>query len=81
MDSTERYLRSLEKNVRKIKGTVRGILAFFTFVFVIMIIAGVYIYVKKDDIIKEYYEEYQKEVQEAVDELSETIKKSQDEDD
>ncbi len=76
MDNSERYLRSLDKNVRRIKFAVRGILVFFTFVFAIVVFGGIYLYVQKDALLKSYYDEVQERLDKAVDTLSEKINES-----
>ena len=76
MDNAERHLRSLEKNVRKIKNAVGGILVFFTFIFAFVLIGGIYLYVQKDALLKSYYDEVQDRFDKALDTLSEKIDES-----
>ena len=73
MDNAERYLRSLDRNVRKLKNAVRGILVFFTFLFAIVVFGGIYLYVQKDALLKSYYDEVQERLDKAMDTLSEKV--------
>ena len=76
MDNSERYLRSLDRNVRKLRNAVRGILVFFTFLFAIVIFGGIYLYVQKDALLKSYYDEVQERLDKSMNTLSERINKS-----
>ena len=73
MDYAERYLRSLDRNVRKLKNAVRGILVFFTFLFAIVVFGGIYLYVQKDALLKSYYDEVQERLDKAMDTLSDKV--------
>lgn len=73
MDNAERYLRSLDRNVRKLKNAVRGILVFFTFLFAIVVFGGIYLYVRKDALLKSYYDEVQERLDKAMDTLSDKV--------
>jgi len=76
MDNSERYLRSLDRNVRKLRNAVRGILVFFTFLFAIVLFCGIYLYVQKDALLKSYYDEVQERLDKSMNTLSERINES-----
>ena len=73
MDNAERYLKSIDRNVRKVKAAVGGILAFFTFMFAIVLIGGIYLYVNRNELAKSYYDELRRGFEQAVEKLPDKI--------
>lgn len=69
----ENYLRSIDKNVRRIKAAVRGILVFFTFLFAIAVFGGIYLWVQKDALMKSYVEKFSESMRETIDKISEKM--------
>jgi len=69
----ENYLRSIEKNVRRIKAAVRGLLVFFTFIFAIAVFGGIYLWVQKDVLMKSYVEQFSESMKETIDSISEKM--------
>jgi hypothetical protein len=73
----ENYLRSIDKNVRRIKAAVHGILVFFTFIFAVVVIGGIYLWVQKDALIKSYVEQFRDSMKETIDSISEKMPSKQ----
>ncbi len=77
MNHAENYLRSIEQNVRKIKIAVRGILVFFTFIFALTIVGGIYFYTKGNALVASYYEQFRDSMKETINSISEKLPSKQ----
>jgi len=79
MDNSERYLKSIDKSLRRVRAAVQGILVFLTFLFAVMVFSGIYLYVQRDDLLKSYYREFKqgmdKTINAAADKIADSVEK------
>ena len=73
MENSERYLKSIDKSLRRIKAAVHGILVFLTFLCAIIVFSGIYLYVQRDDLLKSYYKEFKQGMDKTIDAAAEKI--------
>jgi len=81
MDNSERYLKSIERSLRRIRVAVNGILVFLTFLCAVLVFTGIYLYVQRDDLLKSYYQEFKqgmdKTINAAAEKIADSVEKEQ----